>query len=121
MPSLSQLLALPAHPLIAIVGAGGKTTTMYTLADELAAQGKRVITTTTTQIFIPTWGETAPFIVSPELPRLIGMAMGAWQQQYRHVTIASSPIASGKLAGLPPEQPYELLVKSGADAVIVEA
>ena len=120
MSSLSQLLALPAHPLIAIVGAGGKTTTMFTLADELAAQGKRVITTTTTHIFIPKRGETDTFIVSPELPRLLGMAAGAWMQ-HRRVTVASTLIASGKLAGLPPEQPYELLTRGGADVVIVEA
>jgi probable selenium-dependent hydroxylase accessory protein YqeC len=120
MPLLSQLLALPLQPLIAIVGAGGKTTTMYTLADELAGQGKRVITTTTTNIFIPKRGETDTFIVSPQLPRLLGMVAAAWKQ-HRRVTVAASPIASGKLAGLLPDQPYELLVKGGADAVIVEA
>ncbi len=53
MPPLSSLIRLPAKPLISIVGAGGKTTTMYTLAAELAAQGKRVVTTTTTNIYIP--------------------------------------------------------------------
>lgn len=120
MPSLSRLLTLPTQPLIAIVGAGGKTTTMFTLADELATQGKRVITTTTTHIFIPKRGETDTFIVSPELPRLLGMATGAWMQ-HRRVTVASAPIASGKLAGLPPDQPYELLIRGGADVVIVEA
>lgn len=120
MPSLSQLLALPSQPLIAIVGAGGKTTTMYTLADELAAQGKRIITTTTTHIFMPKRGETDTFIVSPDLSRLLGMLVGAWLQ-HRRVTVASTLIASGKLAGLPPDQPYELLTRSGADAVIVEA
>lgn len=119
MPSLSQLLTLPAQPLIAIVGAGGKTTTMYTLADELAAQGKRVIMTTTTHIFIPKRGETDTFIVSPELPRLLGMIAGAWLQ-HRRVTVGSAS-TSGKLAGLPAEQPYELLSRGGADVVIVEA
>ena len=120
MPSLSELLPLPAKPLIAIVGAGGKTTTMYTLAGELAGQGKRVITTTTTNIFLPQQGETDTLIVSPELPHLLKAVGAAWKQ-YSRVTVAASPLAGGKLVGLLPEQPYELLVKGGADAVIVEA
>ncbi len=59
MPLLCDLIELPTSPLIAITGAGGKTTTMYTLADELAQRGKRVITTTTTQIFYPEPDETS--------------------------------------------------------------
>lgn len=39
--------------VISLVGGGGKTSTMYELADELAALGKRVIVTTSTHIFRP--------------------------------------------------------------------
>ncbi len=39
--------------VISLVGGGGKTTTMYQLADELAEQGKRVLVTTTTHIRRP--------------------------------------------------------------------
>lgn len=46
--SLSQ--ALRPEPITAFVGGGGKTSTMLTLAWELAEQGKRVIVTTTTHI-----------------------------------------------------------------------
>ena len=120
MPSLSELLTLPPRPLITIVGAGGKTTTMYSLADELAGTGKRVVTTTTTNIYLPKQGETEMLIVSPDLPRLLKSVAAAWKQ-YRRVTVAAAPIASGKLAGLQSDQPYELLAKGGADAVIVEA
>src|SRR5712671_4874995 len=120
MPLLSDLITLPAQPLISIVGAGGKTTTMYTLASELAQRGKRVITTTTTNIFFPQKGETDTLIVSPETSRLLKMINASWKQ-YQRITIAASPIGAGKLAGLQPDQPYELLKKSGADVVIVEA
>lgn len=58
-PSLTRALmpsgSLPA--VISLVGAGGKTTTMYQLADELAEQGKRVLVTTTTHIQCPGEGE----------------------------------------------------------------
>lgn len=42
----------PTHPdVVALVGGGGKTSTLFRLANEIASQGKRVITTTTTRIF----------------------------------------------------------------------
>jgi probable selenium-dependent hydroxylase accessory protein YqeC len=120
MPLLCDLIDLPTSPLIAITGAGGKTTTMYTLASELAQRGKRVITTTTTQIFYPEPGETDTLIIASETHALLNTIDEAWQQYYR-LTVAGTVLRPGKLAGLQPEQPYELLVKSGADVVIVEA
>ena len=120
MPRLCDLIDLPTSPLIAITGAGGKTTTMYTLASELAQRGKRVITTTTTQIFYPESDETDLLIVATETDALLKTIGEAWQQ-YHRVTAAGTVLRTEKLAGLQPEQPYELLVKSGADAVIVEA
>ncbi len=120
MPLLCDLIDLPAHALITIVGAGGKTTTMYTLASELAQRGKRVITTTTTQIFYPEPGETDTLIVAADTSILLKKIAAAWKQQKR-ITVTGVPIRIDKLGGLQPEQPYELLIKSGADAVIVEA
>jgi probable selenium-dependent hydroxylase accessory protein YqeC len=120
MPLLSDLIDLPTSPLVAIIGAGGKTTTMYTLACELAQRGKRVITTTTTQIFFPEPGETDKLIISSEIGDLLEAIQEAWQL-YQRVTVAGSVLSTEKLAGLDPEQPYELLVKSGADVIIVEA
>jgi probable selenium-dependent hydroxylase accessory protein YqeC len=120
VPLLSDLIELPTRPLIAITGAGGKTTTMYSLANELAQQGKRVITTTTTQIFYPGLDETDMLIVGSETDALLTTIEEAWQQCNR-ITVAGTALRAEKLAGLQPEQPYELLVKSSADVVIVEA
>src|SRR6266704_5836513 len=99
MPLLSNLIDLPTHPLISIVGAGGKTTTMYTLANELAQRGKRVITTTTTNIFFPRPGETDTLIVASETATLLKMINAAWKQHHR-ITVAGRVIGAGKLAGL---------------------
>ena len=120
MPLLSDLIDLPNSPLVAIIGAGGKTTTMYTLANELAQREKRVITTTTTQIFFPEPGETDKLIIATETDDLPKAIKESWQRHHR-VTVAESFLRAEKLRGLQPEQPCELLVKSGADAVIVEA
>lgn len=53
--SLWEALGFPLkdHMVICLTGGGGKTTTMFSLADELAARGKRVIVTTSTHIFYP--------------------------------------------------------------------
>ncbi len=120
MPLLCDLIDLPAHPLITIVGAGGKTTTMYSLASELANRGKRVITTTTTQIFYPEPDETDTLIVASETHALLKTIDEAWQK-YCRLTVAGAVLRTDKLAGLQSEQPYELLMKSGANVVIVEA
>ena len=118
--TLTELLALPPRPLISIVGAGGKTTTMYVLAAELAQRGNRVVTTTTTNLYVPKQNETDTLIVAAETPHMLKMVNDAWKK-YRRVTVAGTVIAAGKLAGLQPDQPYELLTRGGADAVIVEA
>lgn len=119
MARLSELVAFPARAVIALVGAGGKTTTMYTLAHELAGQGRRVVTTTTTHIFIPRSEETELLLVDTNTPRLLRRLRKGWQT-CRHVTVAHAFVASGKLQGLSPEQPA-LLLRGGADVVIVEA
>jgi probable selenium-dependent hydroxylase accessory protein YqeC len=120
MPLLSELIQLPARPLIALVGAGGKTTTMYTLADELAQRPARVITTTTTNIYVPRAGETDTLIVASDAPTLIKMVQAAWKE-HRRITVASKVVGAGKIGGLEPAQAYELLSRAGAQAVIVEA
>ena len=51
--TMSAALDLPDRGLLAIVGAGGKTTAMYRLAAELKASGLRVACATTTRIFPP--------------------------------------------------------------------
>lgn len=117
---LSDLIILPPRPLISIVGAGGKTTTMFTLAAELAQRGNRVVTTTTTNIYFPRQGETDTLIVAAETPHILKMVNDAWSHHHR-VTVAGTAIGAGKLSSLQPDQPYELLTRGGADVVIVEA
>ncbi len=120
MPLLTELIDLPDRPLIAITGAGGKTTTMYTLAIELALQGKRVITTTTTQIFYPELDQTDLLIIDSNTDTLLKTIKEAWSHCHR-ITVAGRVLRADKLGGLQPEQPYELLVSSGTHAVVVEA
>ncbi|HEY1353380.1 MAG TPA: selenium cofactor biosynthesis protein YqeC [Ktedonobacteraceae bacterium] len=120
MARLLEFLALPAAPVIAIVGAGGKTTTMYTLAHELVEQGACVVTTTTTHIALPRPAETCRLLVDSDLPRLLKQLRAGWRD-CRHITVAHALVADHKLQGIPPEQPILLRQSGGADVVIVEA
>ncbi len=52
------------HELISLVGAGGKTTTMFALARALKSLHKRVLVTTTTNIFYPGKDECDGVIVN---------------------------------------------------------
>jgi probable selenium-dependent hydroxylase accessory protein YqeC len=117
---LIDLLDLPSRTLISIVGAGGKTTTMYTLAREMAEQGQRVITTTTTNIYFPEKGQADAFVMA-EQPLMLLHTVQSVPARYRRITAVSHVTEAGKLAGLQPDQPYDLLTKTNADAIIVEA
>ena len=46
-------LGIPEHAVISVTGAGGKTSLMFGLAKELAAEGKKVAVTTTTHLLSP--------------------------------------------------------------------
>ncbi len=48
--NLSSAFRIQPHDVVAFVGAGGKTTAMFRLAEELVTQGKRVVVTTTTKL-----------------------------------------------------------------------
>jgi probable selenium-dependent hydroxylase accessory protein YqeC len=54
---------LSQHELICLVGAGGKTTTMFALAQELKNRGKSVLVTTTTNIYYPSPSECDEVVI----------------------------------------------------------
>ncbi len=117
---LIDLLDLPEYPLISIVGAGGKTTTMYTLAREMVQRGQRVITTTTTNIYFPKRGENDALVIAEKSSTLVRTVQSI-PSRHQRITVAARVTEAGKLAGLSPDQPYALLMKTDAAAVIVEA
>lgn len=108
--------------VIAFVGAGGKTTAMFRLAEELAAQGKRVITTTTTRIFAAQI-KLAPFCLSPLAP----LEKGGWGdlraalQSHPHILIVGETNAEDKALGVPREFVDQLIALDQVDVVIYEA
>lgn len=92
--------------ITAIIGSGGKTTLMLTLAEELSRQG-RVIVTTSTKIYPP---ENCPVVFDRQ------EAEEAFRQGA--VVCLASPAERGKLAS--PQGGFEALLTL-ADYVLVEA
>lgn len=99
MAFFSEQLAIP-RGVTAIIGSGGKTTLLYRLAQELAARGT-VIVTTTTHIFRPAHLPVAQTICAVE-----------------GVVCVGTPCENGKLTA--PQQSFDEL-RSLADYVLVEA
>lgn len=97
-------------PVISVVGAGGKTTTLHDLADEYARTGERVIVTTTTHIVDE--GKEY-FLLDPSVEK-IRQSLGKFRQVW-----AGMPAPGGKLKGL--EKPlFKEIVKWGLP-VLIEA
>lgn len=105
--SLAALLGVRPG-LTALIGGGGKTGLLYTLAEELK-DGGRVIVTTTTKILAP---EQLP-VADPASPEALAAALGAASP-----LCLGSPWPGGKLAA--PSLPFEVLL-GAADYVLAEA
>ncbi len=68
---LIDTFQLPGKGMISIIGAGGKTSLMFRLAKELADSGKKVLTTTTTKIFMPLPSQSPFTIIDSSIEAVI--------------------------------------------------
>jgi len=117
---LEESLGLKAKELISLVGAGGKTTLMFRLAKDLAADGKKVVTTTTTKILEPSPGETAFLFVNRDETKL-KEAVFDYLQKNKYITIASERLGLGKLKGVSTGLVNDLWNSHEIDYLIIEA
>ena len=119
--NLQEALSLGYKGVVSLVGAGGKSSLMYSLARELVSAGKRVLTTTTTKIFMPTHDESPVTIVSG-IPEKIIEKAEILLGDYSHLTVGSEYLQThDKLNGLEPSV-IEYVLQSGLfDYIIVEA
>jgi probable selenium-dependent hydroxylase accessory protein YqeC len=116
---LSQALGIRPKEVVCLVGAGGKTTLMFSLAKELAVQGKRVITTTTTKIQAPSPELTEQLIIEKNDDILVQRAAGAIRIHH-HITVASGGDVSSKLVGITPETAVALSQIEGVSHLLIE-
>ncbi len=116
---LRKALEVNRGDIISLVGAGGKTTTMYRLARELATEGWRVVTTTTTMILREERSEQT--ILEPQETGLLPKVEAALEE-HKHITVAAALTEDeGKLSGVEPSLIDKMAALPIVDVVIVEA
>lgn len=104
------------HELISLVGAGGKTTAMFALAQAMKALNKRVLVTTTTNLFYPAQKECDRVIVSEAVDSSIFNAIPAGS-----VTVLGKGVIEGrKLTGVDKEFIGQLHEENIFDCILVE-
>jgi probable selenium-dependent hydroxylase accessory protein YqeC len=101
--------------LVALAGAGGKTTLLYGLAAEAYAAGRTVVVTTTTHMGRPRETEVGPVIFDDGHAAPIVDALAA----HGRVVLLGVPDRDDKVGGVTPERADALTAL--ADLVLVEA
>ena len=116
---LAEALDLRRGEMTALIGAGGKTTTMLRLAKELREQGWKILVTTTTKIFKP---------AKPHVDRLFLVEdIDDFANASAHIGAPATVGAGygvneeGKLLGLPAAWLDRLNATGTYDAILVEA
>lgn len=119
--NIRAALSLGERGGISLIGAGGKTSFMYALAKELVSGGKRVLTTTTTKIFIPSREESPATIVAKSCREIVKQAESHLRDNC-HLTVGSEYLpAQGKLKGVDPHILESIVQTKLFDFIIVEA
>ena len=96
-------LAADELAVVTLVGAGGKTSALFRLADEAVASGRRVVTTTTTRIFASQAEQASGrLVVDPDGNGSIDWAaLEAELARHGHCLLVTS-LTGPKCEGLPP-------------------
>ena len=118
--TLTGALGLTGTPLVAFVGAGGKTTALQMLTEELAGGGSGVLTTTTTMMLASQLLSVGPLLLEDDGDSLAVRAAEALTRT-RAVSLAGSYASAEKVRGLAPTTVDALWKQQVADAVVVEA
>jgi len=117
---LASALGLGPKELIAVVGGGGKSSLMFSLAYELQRSGHKVITSTTTKVR-RTEAALAPCEVFTSIESEWRNNLLKGLQRHGHVFVAQRVIDSGKLKGIRPEAADDLYRDTFADYLVLEA
>ena len=116
--SISSILGLRSGDVVSIVGAGGKTTTMYRICAELSVRKLRVISTTTTAIQRPTSKQSPSLLIASDNPDQVAtIAKGL--ETHGHVTVVGKTRRTDKFEGLNAAQIAAF--RDLADVVVIEA
>ena len=119
MFSSLQSLGVRRGDVVAVVGAGGKTTLVYRLAADARSAGLRVLVTTTTHMGTLPRATTGPLLVEDEADGDKHGAVASALAAEGRATLLGRRIREDKLEGVAPER-VDALCRS-ADLTLVEA
>ena len=122
MATLKEALYLEKGGVVSFIGAGGKTSLMFSIARELSNAGESVLTTTTTKILMPSKDQSPVVILSDSLDEILNKARGLIKNNL-HISAASQRTDStlGKLKGFEPEAIDEIRKSGVFRWILVEA
>jgi probable selenium-dependent hydroxylase accessory protein YqeC len=121
MPSLKQAFKLEEGGVVALVGAGGKTSLLFRLAHELSRGGNTVLTTTTTKIMMPRKVQSEHVIEGLSAASIVSQAKDRLAD-HPHITGVSGSLSwEGKLAGLEPDVVDQIWESGTFQWILVEA
>jgi len=116
-----DILQLSGKGIISLIGAGGKTSLMFQLAKEIIQSEKKVLTTTTTKIFMPKSYQSPDTLVEDNLDKLLKKVKSNLNK-YSHFSAGSKyDKGSNKLKGFTPAVIHKLWQAKLFDWIIVEA
>lgn len=115
---LFEALNLSKNDIVALVGGGGKTTTMFALGREACDRGLKTVLTTTTRIHCP--GDPELPVVATRNSQELFSGIRDKLITFPMVVAGADFVPDNKLAGLDPRLIPGIL-GAGADLVIVEA
>jgi molybdenum cofactor cytidylyltransferase len=99
--SLRDALGVRDRDIVAVVGAGGKTSLLGRLAFETVASGGRAIVTSTTHFSIPE-EPNLPLVTAPDLA-VMRESLEMILRANRGAVVASAPSTNDRYLGYPPE------------------
>ncbi len=119
--TLIDAFNLRRNRYVFLIGGGGKTTTLRTLAKHLSQSGKTVLATTSTHTMRPPADFCEHVVIEDRLPDAIAKLRTAFRSK-RLVTLGKALVGpSDKLAGFSAEQLDEVRHEQIADYILVEA
>jgi probable selenium-dependent hydroxylase accessory protein YqeC len=117
---LSSCFGIRAREHIAIVGAGGKTSLLLALAEELRSKGGKAITTTTTKVRISE-ARKAPDMLLISATTALDERIKDGIEKSGHLFLGESLLLSHKVKGIDPSLADAIFKKELSDYLIVEA
>jgi probable selenium-dependent hydroxylase accessory protein YqeC len=116
---LHEALGISSGDVAAFVGAGGKSSAILTIADELSEAGMTVLAVPTTKLFVSEAERIGPLITAEDADELRTKAEEALSGGSSAVVVGSGLLSKDRVGGVEPDVVSSLA--SLVDVVLVEA